>query len=164
MRKVNPEYAKAIMAIANRAPYLKLLGMKICELDYGYCRVETQINDSLNNPFASVHGGVFSSILDTATFWALYCCIGEEDGITTLDLQVNNLAAAASGKIIAEGRLIRMGRTIGLADVLHTAGQFFLKYQPSNSEIDEMLQMQGDNDRDFMTITTDGGFIHGPVR
>ena len=84
MRKVNPEYAKAIMAIANRAPYLKLLGMKICELDYGYCRVETQINDSLNNPFASVHGGVFSSILDTATFWALYCCIGEEDGITTL--------------------------------------------------------------------------------
>lgn len=31
MRKVNPEYAKAIMAIANRAPYLKLLGMKICE-------------------------------------------------------------------------------------------------------------------------------------
>lgn len=52
MRKVNPEYAKAIMAIANRAPYLKLLGMKICELDYGYCRVETQINDSLNNPFA----------------------------------------------------------------------------------------------------------------
>ena len=107
MRKVNPEYAKAIMAIANRAPYLKLLGMKICELDYGYCRVETQINDSLNNPFASVHGGVFSSILDTATFWALYCCIGEE---------VNNLAAAASGKIIAEGRLIRMGRTIGLAE------------------------------------------------
>lgn len=116
MRKVNPEYAKAIMAIANRAPYLKLLGMKICELDYGYCRVETQINDSLNNPFASVHGGVFSSILDTATFWALYCCIGEEDGITTLDLQVNNLAAAASGKIIAEGRLIRMGRKIGLAE------------------------------------------------
>ena len=82
MRKVNPEYAKAIMAIANRAPYLKLLGMKICELDYGYCRVETQINDSLN----------------------------------TLDLQVNNLAAAACGKIIAEGRLIRMGRTIGLAE------------------------------------------------
>ena len=129
MRKVNPEYAKAIMAIANRAPYLKLLGMKICELDYGYCRVETQINDSLNNPFASVHGGVFSSILDTATFWALYCCIGEEDAITTLDfrwnnlappvpgnLQVNNLAAAACGKIIAEGRLIRMGRTIGLAE------------------------------------------------
>ena len=49
-------------------------------------------------------------------------------------------------------------------DVLHTSGQFFLRYQPSNSEIDETLQMQGDNDRDFMTITTDGGFTHAPVR
>ena len=48
-------------------------------------------------------------------------------------------------------------------DVLHTLGQFYLRYQPSNNEIDGMLQMQGDNDRDFMTITTDGGFIHALV-
>ena len=49
-------------------------------------------------------------------------------------------------------------------DVLHTSGQFYLRYQPSNREIDETLQMQADNARDFMTITTDGGFIHVPVR
>ena len=48
-------------------------------------------------------------------------------------------------------------------DVLHTLGQFFLRYQPSNSEIDGTLQMQADNARDFMTITKDGGFIHAPV-
>ena len=46
-------------------------------------------------------------------------------------------------------------------DVLHTSGQFFLRYQPSNSEIDETLQT--DNARDFMTIMKDGGFIHAPV-
>ncbi|KAM3366175.1 hypothetical protein ACQJBY_015586 [Aegilops geniculata] len=48
-------------------------------------------------------------------------------------------------------------------DVLHTSGQFYLRYQPSNSEIDTTLHMQADNARDFMTITTDGGFIHAPV-
>ena len=48
-------------------------------------------------------------------------------------------------------------------DVLRTSGQFYLRYQPSNSEIETMLQMQDDNARDFMTITTDGGFIHAPV-
>ena len=48
-------------------------------------------------------------------------------------------------------------------DVLHTSGQFYLKYQPSNSEIETTLQMQADNDRTFMTITKDGGFIHAPV-
>ena len=49
-------------------------------------------------------------------------------------------------------------------DVLHTSGQFYLRYQPSNNEIDGMLQMQGDNDRDFMTIMTDGGFIQVHVQ
>ena len=73
-------------------------------------------NDSLNNPFASVHGGVFHQFLTRLPFGLFTAAFGEEDGITTLDLQVNNLAAAASGKIIAEGRLIRMGRTIGLAE------------------------------------------------
>ena len=48
-------------------------------------------------------------------------------------------------------------------DVLRTSGQFYLKYQPSNSEIETTLQMQADNDRTFMTITKDGGFIHAPV-
>ena len=48
-------------------------------------------------------------------------------------------------------------------DVLHTLGQFFLRYQPSNSDIDTMLQMQADNDHYFMTPTIDGGFIHASV-
>ena len=48
-------------------------------------------------------------------------------------------------------------------DVIHTSGQFYLRYQPSNSEIDTTLQMQADNARDIMTITKDGGFIHAPV-
>ena len=48
-------------------------------------------------------------------------------------------------------------------DVLRTLGQFYLKNQPSNSDIDTMLQMQADNNRYFMTPMIDGGFIHAPV-
>ena len=48
-------------------------------------------------------------------------------------------------------------------DVLRTSGQFYLRNQPSNSDIDTMLQMQDDNAHSFMTPTIDGGFIHAPV-
>ena len=48
-------------------------------------------------------------------------------------------------------------REIIYQDVLRTSGQFYLKYQPSNSEIETTLQMQADNDRTFMTTTKDGG-------
>ena len=48
-------------------------------------------------------------------------------------------------------------------DVLRTSGQFYLRYQPSNSDIETTLEMQAENDRDFMTIMKDGDFIHAPV-
>ena len=48
-------------------------------------------------------------------------------------------------------------------DVLRTSGQFYLRNQPSNSDIDTMLQMQADNARSFMTPTIDSGFIYAPV-
>ena len=48
-------------------------------------------------------------------------------------------------------------------DALRTSRQFYLRHQPSNSEIETTLQMQADNAHDFMTITKDGGFIHAPV-
>ena len=48
-------------------------------------------------------------------------------------------------------------------DVLRTSEQFYPRHQPSNSEIDTTLQMQANNARDFMTFTTDGGFIHAAV-
>ena len=40
---------------------------------------------------------------------------------------------------------------------------FLLTFRVLCSEIDTTLQMQADNARDFMTIMTDGGFIHAPV-
>ena len=48
-------------------------------------------------------------------------------------------------------------------DVLRTSGQFYLRNQPSNNDIDTILQMQADNARGFMTPMIDGGFIHAPV-
>jgi hypothetical protein len=48
-------------------------------------------------------------------------------------------------------------------DVLRTSGQFYLKEQPSNSDIETILKMQADDYRTFMTMSVDGGFIHAPV-
>ena len=48
-------------------------------------------------------------------------------------------------------------------DVLRTSGQFCPRNQPSNSDIDTILQMQAEYARGFMTPTIDGGFIHAPV-
>ena len=55
-----------------------------------------------------------ASIIDTAASWAMFYAIEDQDGgMTSVDLKVNYLAPAVSGKLIAKGRQIKVGGTIG---------------------------------------------------
>ena len=117
MKKPNPEYLKRIYEIVNACPYFELLTMKLQDAGIGYSVLEIDLAKKHLQPFGNVHGGVFASIIDAAAFWSIY--LGIEDqcaGLTTVDLKLNYLAPAASGKLIARGRQIKVGSTLGYAE------------------------------------------------
>jgi uncharacterized protein (TIGR00369 family) len=117
MKKPNPEYIKRIYQIVNLCPYFKLLSMKLQDVGIGYSVLETDLAKKHLQPFGMVHGGVFASIIDAAAFWSVYLGIEDQSaGLTTVDLKLNYLAPAASGKLIARGRQIKLGKTLGYAD------------------------------------------------
>jgi len=117
MKTPNPEYIERVNRLANRSPYFELLSMKILDVGVGYSLLEIDLDQKHLQPFGYVHGGVFASIIDAAAFWAVYYEIEDQDtGITTVDLKLNYLAPAASGKMIAKGRQIKLGKTLGYAD------------------------------------------------
>ena len=120
MKHINPEYANCLKEIANEGSYLKLLPMEITELSYGYCKVETKLSEKLNNPFGNTHGGVFASLIDVATYWATYAAIAEEKGITTIDLQMDNIGSSKAKQLVAKGQLIKLGKTLCLAEAIVT--------------------------------------------
>ena len=105
------------MALANGCPYYRLLGFRIVELGSGFSRVEMEIDPArIFNPFGSVHGGAYASLIDTAAYWAAYCDQEEGAGFTSLDLSVTNLAMARSGKLTARARAVKEGRSICLSE------------------------------------------------
>ena len=117
MKTLNPEYIKRISEIVNGCPYFELLSMKLVDVDVGYASLEIDLTQKHLQPFGMVHGGVFASIIDAAAFWSVYPGIEEPTaGLTTVDLKLNYLAPAASGKLIARGRQIKLGRTLGYAE------------------------------------------------
>lgn len=116
MRRINPEYAKTIRSATNSCPYFRLQSMKIIDFDIGTSHLEIELQEKHLQPFGIVHGGVFSTIIDAAIFWSIYGEVDEDAGMTTVDLNVNYLAPAASGKLIARGRRIKLGKTLGLGD------------------------------------------------
>ena len=117
MKTPNPAYTKRIYEIVNTSPYFALLSMKLMDVGVGYASLEIDLAKKHLQPFGMVHGGVFASIIDAAAFWSVY--FGIEDpaaGLTTVDLKLNYLAPAISGKLLVSGRQIKVGRTLGYAE------------------------------------------------
>jgi uncharacterized protein (TIGR00369 family) len=125
MLRINPKYVLAVAAGATRSPYFQLLSMKLVEFDIGSSLIEIEVQGKHFQPFGMVHGGVFSSIIDAAAFWAVYPEVDEDCGMTSVDLKLNYLAPSSGGKLIARGRRIKLGKTLGLgeAEVIDESGR-----------------------------------------
>lgn len=117
MKNPNPEHVERFISVINSSPYFQLLSMKVCEVGIGYCFLEIDLEKKHLQPFGIVHGGVFASVIESVTSWAIFYGVEDEnDGLTTIDLKLNYLSPAVSGKAVAEGRQIKLGNTLGYAE------------------------------------------------
>jgi len=85
-------------------------------LGVGFSIVEIDIGEEHLNPFGGLHGGVYASVIDTAAYWSAYCELDEGVGYISVDLKVDFLAPTDGGKLIVNGRSIKIGKTICLAE------------------------------------------------
>ena len=117
MKKLNAEYIQRVNQLVNHSPYFELLSMKILDVGLGFSLLEINLAEKHLQPFGFVHGGVFASIIDAAAFWAIFYNIEDQNAsATTVDLKLNYLAPAVSGKLIAKGAQIKLGKTLGYAE------------------------------------------------
>ncbi len=116
MPDLNPAFVEAVKGIVNVSPYFELQSMKLLSFEVGSCLMEIDLARKHLQPFGLVHGGVFASIIDAAAFWAVYADLNEESGLTSVDLKLNYLAPATTGKLIARGRRVKVGRTLALGE------------------------------------------------
>jgi uncharacterized protein (TIGR00369 family) len=118
LKQLNPDYVKAILDYVNQGPYFRLLSMAVREMGIGYATVEMDIANKHLNPSGGVHGGVYSSLIDTATFWAVFCDVDENSGLVSLDVKVDNLASAREGHLEVKGKRIKAGKNICISEAV----------------------------------------------
>ncbi len=116
MKKLNPEYLNTVINRVNTCPYFDLLSINVKTLDWGRSHMEVEVREKHLQPFGMVHGGVFSSIIDAASFWAVWPQVEEGIGMTTVEMKLNYLAPASDGMLIAKGKSIKVGKTLCLAE------------------------------------------------
>jgi uncharacterized protein (TIGR00369 family) len=78
--------------------------------------LEVQLGEKHLQPFGMVHGGVMASVVDAAAFWAVFPQVEKGKGLTTVEMKINYLAPAQKGKLLVQGRSIKIGRTLALGE------------------------------------------------
>ena len=116
MLALNPEHLKSVIEIINKGPFFLHMSMRVTELGAGYSRVVVEIGKKHMNPFGALHGGVYSSVIDTAAYWSAYCDLPEEQGLVSIDLKVDFLAPVLDQIVIVKGKRVKAGKTIYLAE------------------------------------------------
>jgi uncharacterized protein (TIGR00369 family) len=116
LKRLNPDHIRAVLELINEGPYFRLLSMRVREMGMGFAAVEMQIDQKHLNPFGGIHGGVYSSLIDTAAYWAVYGDVEQNAGLISLDLHIDNLAPVKEGRLLVEGKRIKAGRSICIAE------------------------------------------------
>jgi uncharacterized protein (TIGR00369 family) len=118
-----------IRARARDNLFWRHLGIEVDGAGPGWVRLRVPVRDDLCNAAgAPVHGGVYGALVDTAVGGALSTLHDDAQGgvgQTTLDLNVSFLAGTREGAILAEGRVLKRGRSIvfGEARISDEAGR-----------------------------------------
>ncbi len=117
MSEINPDYVAELKETIRHAPYPALMSMTIEDIDRDGCVIALDGQEKHLQPFGIVHGGVIATLIDTATFWAVFLSLpSADDGLVNVDLKLNYLSAVTGGVLRATGIKVRMGRTIGYSE------------------------------------------------
>ena len=98
------------------APIADLIGFSLTDVEPGRAVVTLLASPRHLNPMGTLHGGVLCDVADAAMGIAYAGTLDEGETFTTLELKINFLKPVRAGRLIATGRLVKGGHTVGLLE------------------------------------------------
>ncbi len=94
----------------------KMLDMRLVEATHGSVAFEMEAGEKHNNPMGTVHGGVLTTLADSAMGLSVATMLDPGDSFTTLELKINFLRPVWKGLLRAAGRVTHAGKSVALVE------------------------------------------------
>lgn len=92
------------------------LGAQLTHLAPGAVDISFDWAPGLTQQHGFIHAGMLSAALDSACGYAGFSLMPEDAGVLTIEFKINLLAPAQGQRFRCEGRVLKPGRTIVLAE------------------------------------------------
>jgi uncharacterized protein (TIGR00369 family) len=97
-------------------PVAELIGLEVERVEGGETVMTLLAEERHSNPMGTLHGGILCDLADAAMGMAYYSTLEPEESFTTLELKINFLRPFWTGRLVARGRVVSGGRTVGMTE------------------------------------------------
>lgn len=109
---VYARYRERVRASYARQGAMATLGARLVAVEPGYCAIDLTPRPEVSQQHGYVHAGVVAAIVDCAGGYAGYTLFPAGSSVLTVEFKLNLLAPAGGERIVAEGFVVRSGRTL----------------------------------------------------
>jgi uncharacterized protein (TIGR00369 family) len=110
----DPDYAQRVRASFDRQGAMKLIGASIDDVAPGYCSISLAPRPETSQQHGYVHAGIVAALVDTAGGFAGFTLFPADSSVLTVEFKLNLLAPASGERLIAEGFVVKPGRTLAI--------------------------------------------------
>ena len=119
----NPDYRTAAVAIFDRQPAMRTLGISIVRLEAGAIELSMPYSENLTQQHGFIHAGVITAALDNACGIAAFTLMPPSSEILTVEFKTNLLAPAKGERFSFRASVIKPGRTLTVCEARAFATQ-----------------------------------------
>src|SRR5262245_36442866 len=108
----NPGYAGRVRSSFARQQAMTLVGAELVAIEAGYCAIALVPRPEVTQQHGYVHAGVVATIVDSAGGYAGFTLFPTDASVLTVEYKLNLLAPAEGDRLVAEGFVVKPGRTL----------------------------------------------------
>ena len=97
-------------------PVAELIGVEVEEIGAGESVMTMVAEERHSNPMGTIHGGILCDLADAAMGVAFFSTLEPGESFTTLELKINFLRPFWTGKLVARGKVVQRGKTVGMVE------------------------------------------------
>jgi len=101
----------------SRQALMSLIGARLGRVEPGRVEIELPFRADLTQQHGYLHAGITSAIADSAGGYAGYSLFPAGSSVLTVEFKINLVAPAAGERFLAEGEVLRPGRTLTICSL-----------------------------------------------
>lgn len=109
---LDPHFEQRVRDSFARQGVMRHIGAEMVSVEAGGCEISLPYGDHVSQQHGYFHGGIVSTIADSAAGYAGFSLMPADAGVLTVEFKINLVAPADGELLVARGSVVRPGRTL----------------------------------------------------